>query len=115
MNNAFEIHKPKKVIKKYRSSNCFQHQVDGDDENGTIDTVFTGDKCKNTFEREIDENTLKSNNDIMDKVMVNDEHHLHSCHTSSNGKNEQVLNNDEIKLMSLLESVEHSRLYQYHN
>lgn len=127
LNNSFEIQGPKTVLKKCASSlqkmipsNCFQYQVDGNDDNGTIDTEFTGDKCEKIFEREIDENTIKSNNDTIDKLVVNDEHHLYSCHTSSKTSsnvknNKQKLNSDEIKLMSLLESVENSRLYQYRN
>lgn len=127
LNNSFDIQEPKKVLKKCasslqkkKSSNCFRYQVDGDDDNGNVDTEFTGDKCEKIFEREIDINTMKSNNDIMDKMMAKDEHHLYSCRTSSKTSsnvknNKQVLNSDEIKLMSLLESAEHSRLYQYRN
>ena len=85
MNKYFEIQNPKKV-NKCTSSNCFQYQNDGDYDIGIIDTVCTGEKCENIFEKEIDESTMKSNSDIMDKIMLNDEYN-HSCRTSSNAKN----------------------------
>ncbi|CAO1339851.1 unnamed protein product [Diamesa serratosioi] len=60
---------------------------------------------------------LKSNNDIMKEVAVHDDHHVQgfgaSSITNNNEKSmEFVFNNDEIKLMSLLENAEFSKLYQ---
>lgn len=133
-NNSFEILDPKKVIKKCASSlqkmspikliksnkkqrelSTNQYQVDVDDAKDISDIEHIADKCEKIFER-VDENTMKSNNDIMEEMLLNDKHQLHRCRTSSKAsssvnKTEQVLNSDEIKLMSLLESVEHSILY----
>lgn len=109
-----------KSNKKQRELSSNQYKVDVNDANDISNIEYISDKCEKISEREIDESTMKSNNDIMEEVLLNDEQHLHRCRTSSKAsssvtKTEQVLNSDEIKLMSLLESVEHSRLYHYHN
>ena len=102
-----------KKLKNKLKSESSRYQIDGIDD--TVDAEFIGDKCEMIFDREIDKNTMKSNNDIMKEMVVNDDYLIHDCRTnsktssktSSNVKNKElILNSDEIKLMSLLGTVD---------